>query len=193
MRGRDIPVGLRKDEDVYTKALVHRGMRGSMELKVIGLIVLLSVAGFVFIQIRQGVTKEQTRLFRYKDDKGNTAYTDSLEKVPASQREAALKDKALPDITTADYDTYLEAVTEKKQEQKGFWDSLKGMVRSQPSGSEKLEVSSGTGAQKVVPERGNGKKPEKPLGPESLRGIGDVTKVINDSMVSASRELGGGD
>lgn len=163
-------------------------MRGSMELKVIGLIVLLSVAGFVFIQIRQGVTKEQTRLFRYKDEKGLTVYTDNLEKVPASQREAALKDKALPDITTADYDTYLEAVSEKKREEKGFLDSLKEMLRADPSGTKKPDESSGTRAQKSR----NNKDKDSASAPEDLKGIADVPKVVNGSLSAMSRELGGG-
>lgn len=132
-----------------TSTWAGRGMRGSIELKVIGFIVLLSVAGFVWIQMRQGVTKGQTRLFRYKDDKGNAAYTDNLDKVPEAQRQAALNDKALPDITTADYDAYLEAFSKEKGGSEGFWESLKEMVRSRPVESEKLAASSGAQAQKV--------------------------------------------
>jgi hypothetical protein len=187
MRDRDISVGLGEEDSTRTKAPGHRGMRGGMELKVVGFILLLSAAGFLWIQMRQGVTKEQARLYRYKDDKGNTAYTDSLEKVPAAQRQAVMNDKALPDITTVDYDSYLEAVSEKKQEQKGFVDSLKDMFRAEPAGTKKPDDSSGARAQKGGSTNGNDNVPA----PSDLKGITDVPKVVNESLSSMTRELGG--
>jgi hypothetical protein len=187
MEDRDFMEAREECRSIGTRTPVYRGMRGSMELKILGLIVCLSLVGFVWIQMRQGVTTGQARLFRYKDDKGRVAYTDNLEKVPVSQREAALNDKAIPDITTADYDTYLESFSEKK-EQKGLWDSLKNMLRAEPSGTEK-------GGGSPVISAGAGKKDkesEDPTAKGALKGIADVPKFVNGSLSSMSQELGSG-
>jgi hypothetical protein len=164
-----------------------RGMRGAMELKVLALIVLLSAAGALWVQLRHEPSGGQERLFRYKDERGKTVYTDTIERVPESQRQAALNDKELPNITTADYDQFVEAFSEKKGEQeRGLWDSLKGMLGAQSSEVEAPKNSGNQSKKESSPTRdGN------PARKELLKDLSDVQGVVKDSFSSISSRLEG--
>jgi hypothetical protein len=163
-------------------------MRGAIELKVLVLIIVLSAAGIVWVQMRQHQSGGQARLFRYKDERGKIVYTDSLESVPESQRQDALSDKDLPQITKADYDSYLEAFHGRKQEEKGFLASLKELFDSQPSEPEDKRVSAGSARSQP-----SSKKSEGPdSSPEVLKGISDVQKTVTNSFTAIGKELGGG-
>jgi hypothetical protein len=74
------------------------------------------------------------RLFRFKDEKGEVVYTDNIEKVPEGQRQAALAEKDLPGIMTADYDGYVDAVTNDGRP-RGFFSWFTGLFRANPSSS----------------------------------------------------------
>ncbi len=192
MTGTRNRLGVGNDCSRCAETPAWRGIRGSMELKLIAFIVLLSVAGFVWVQMRHGTQKEQARLFRYKDDKGQTVYTDTLEKVPVSQRQAALNDKSIKEITTADYDTYLDSVSAGgKEEQKGFFDSLKQALTAKSSETKEPGSSVGGVAKKTTLEVRSGKDKEAQDPPTDLKGIADVPKVVNESFSAISKGLGG--
>jgi len=109
-----------------------RGVRGAIELKVIAMILLLSVAGVLWVKLRQDDPGAQARLFRFKDEKGKVVYTDTIDKVPEDQRQAVLAERDIPEIVTADYDSYLDAVTNDGKP-RGFLPWFKGLFQANPA------------------------------------------------------------
>jgi hypothetical protein len=158
-------------------------------------LVLFTVAGVVWLGLRGDPLQERVaaRLYRYKDGKGQVVYVDTLEKVPPAQREAAAKEENLKEITTADFDSYVQAF-EKKEQKSGSFDWLWSLFSSRAKVTS--EPSKKGAAQRAKGQKESSKSSAATEAPESIDGLkslnpAEVGRSVNSTFESVGAQLEG--
>lgn len=170
--------------------------RGSVERTMIVTLVIFTVAGGVWLGLRGDPAQERvaTRLYRYKDSKGQMVYVDTLEKVPPAQREAAAREENVKQINTADFDSYVQAF-EAKQEESGGWAWLRGLFSSSQV-RVKVQHEKKRSAGSKADQKGSVKpseQPKEPAVPDGLKSLNpaEIGKSVNSTFESVADKLEG--